>query len=64
MGAVKKIFSSPKKQEVPDYDAQRRAEEERAAEKKKSLLNKGRSGTMLGGSIGDNSNLKKTKLGS
>lgn len=66
MGAVKKIFSrpkAPKAPEVPNYQEERNKEEQKAAEKKKSLLNKGRSGTMLGGGLGDDANLKKQKLG-
>lgn len=63
---VKKVFgggSKPKTPKVPDYAAERKREEAEAAEKKKSLLNKGRSGTMLGGSTGDDANIKKAKLG-
>lgn len=66
--AVSKVFGggkpkAPKPQKVPDYAAERKKEEAEAAEKKKSLLNKGRSGTMLGGSLGDDTNIKKAKLG-
>ncbi|MEZ6852104.1 hypothetical protein [Halodesulfovibrio aestuarii] len=58
------LFSGkPSTPEVPDYEEERKKEETEVAEKKKSMLNKGRSGTMLGGSIGDDTNLKKTKLG-
>ena len=61
MGSV--FGGKPKTPDVPDYEAERKKEEEAANRKKKSLLNKGRSGTMLGGSVGDESNLKKAKLG-
>ena len=62
--AVSKVFGGGSKTpSVPDYAAERKKEEAEAAEKKKSLLNKGRSGTMLGGSIGDDANLKKKTLG-
>lgn len=58
------MFSGkPSTPEVPDYAEEKKKEEAKAAEKKKSLLNKGRSGTMLGGSTGDDANIKKAKLG-
>ncbi|KAF1077656.1 hypothetical protein [Halodesulfovibrio sp. MK-HDV] len=58
------MFSGkPSTPKVPDYEEERKKEEAKAADKKKSLLNKGRSGTMLGGSTGDDANIKKAKLG-
>lgn len=72
MGGAKKIFksvgklfgggSTPSAPQVPDYEAERKRAEDEAVRKRGQLADKGMSGTILGGSYGDDENLKKKKL--
>ena len=67
-GVAKALFGGgskpdmPKAPEVPDYEAQRKKAEEEALKKRNALANQGMSGAILGGSLGDNEQLKKKKL--
>jgi hypothetical protein len=72
MGGVAQAVSSlfggggkvetPAMPEVPDYEAERKAKETAARQKRAALADKGMAGTILGGSEGDESGLKKKKL--
>ncbi len=68
MGGVAKIFSggsvpkAPPAPVVPDYEGERKKAEEDAYKKRAALADKGMSGAILGGSVGDESGVKKKKL--
>ena len=65
-GAISAIFggggSTPKAPEVPYYEAERKKAEEAAHQKLAALADKGMSGAILGGSVGDGAGVKKKKL--
>lgn len=74
MGGAKKVFKrvldpgrlifdeEKESTPAPDYAAEQAKAEEAAAKKKRSLLNKGRSGTMMGGTVGSDGSLNKAAL--
>ena len=47
---------------VPDYEAERKKAEDEAQQKRSALADKGMSGAILGGSLGDEGGVKKKKL--
>ena len=47
---------------VPDYEGERRKAEAEAQQKRSALADKGMSGAILGGSVGDETGVKKKKL--
>lgn len=53
---------SVKMPSVPDYEAERKKAEDEAAKKRNALAGQGMSGTILGGSFGDDEQVKKKKL--
>lgn len=60
-----KIFgntSSAKVPETPDLEAERKKAEEEAIRKRAALADKGMSGTVLGGSYGDDAGVTRKKL--
>ena len=66
--AVSKIFGGggsvkmPAMPEVPDYEGQRKAAEEEAQKKANARRAMGMSGTILGGALGDDNNVRRKKL--
>ena len=73
MGGVAKAISSifgggastpsaPPAPKVPDYEGERKKAEEDAQKKRAALADKGMSGAILGGSVGDEGGVKKKKL--
>ncbi|GHV55217.1 hypothetical protein FACS1894206_09370 [Deltaproteobacteria bacterium] len=66
MGGVAKLFgggaSVPKAPEVPDYEAEKKKAEEEGLAKRAALKDRGMAGAILGGSLGEDSAVKKKKL--
>ncbi|MCC8194344.1 MAG: hypothetical protein LIP28_06840 [Deltaproteobacteria bacterium] len=73
MGGVSKVLSKApgklfgqvsgvKVPETPDLEKEREKAEEAAIRKRAALADKGMSGTVLGGSYGDDGNVKRKKL--
>lgn len=73
-GVVKKVFKSVSKivgggstpkvtvPKVPDYEAERKKAEDEAQKKRSSLASQGMGGTILGGSLGNSTDVKSKKL--
>ncbi|MDL2291292.1 hypothetical protein LJC09_04230 [Desulfovibrio sp. OttesenSCG-928-F20] len=72
MGGAKKIFKSISKvfggggniktPAAPNYEEERKKAETEALRKRVQMADKGMSGAILGGSYGDDANVKKKKL--
>lgn len=60
-GATVKI-SAPEVPDTPDYEAERKAAEEEALRNRSRLKALGMGGTILGGTLGDDSGLRRKKL--
>jgi hypothetical protein len=61
-GGGPKMPKMPDPPKVPDYEGQRRAAEEEAHRRRAGLADKGMSGAILGGDIGDEGGVKKKRL--